>query len=319
MPEIQKIDFIKRLQDYLEVEDYAEGLDFVSQYGIEFPDEKPLVNFYHMCFAARLGMEDRVYETFKDSLNHGLWYNEELLRQSHSLETFWGEDQFEDLVKISNQFQNADPVLLLPLLVVQNKHNDFSTAALSPLLLVLHENYNTAQNCIPHWRKAAEEGWIVALPQSRQAVWSGGYLWVSYDAVLKQYSDHLAKLTSNYPVDKDKVVIAGIGEGADAALWLALNQISDIHGFILINPNGPLANEPGDWQHYLDSYPDLRGVILLNEVGEDVQQTIIQSLGDTLNKNAIPTRMIQYKNEENPYPDNFNDYLTDALAFILEG
>jgi predicted esterase len=111
-----------------------------------------------------------------------------------------------------------------------------------PLLLALHGNNYNANQTVDHWHTATGAGWLLGVPQSSHITGPGMYHWQDYAQDKDELQAHFAALCAQHPVDRSRVVLGGISQGAETALRLALKGEISARGVILACPGGPLID-----------------------------------------------------------------------------
>jgi predicted esterase len=299
---------------------YAEGLALATEHLKDFPEKFALLNYWRVCFAARLDAFEQANHILEAALASGLWYSEAILRQSPSLAPLQGNDEFERLVDISLKMKEADPLEQLPLLVVRAEGAcgpDDEKGC--PVFLFLHGNDDTAQAHLKRWHYLSTQGWLVALPQSSHAFWSGSYAWTDYETAAKEVEGHYAKLAAQYALDPEQIVLGGFSMGAEVALGLALSGRIKAHGFILLGPGGPFMDDLEKWAPFLEGARErgLRGVILMGLDDQTIPQDNVRTLVEKLNDNGVPTDFKTFPGLGHEYPEDFDAVSREALKFII--
>ncbi len=110
-------------------------------------------------------------------------------------------------------------------------------------MIFLHSNMDNAQNNLRHWAYLSAKGWIVAIPQSSQALWTGAYNWVDDHTTLEEMDKLYQRLVSQYSLDGEQLIWGGFSMGAEMALTLVLNGDFPARGFILLGPGGPKMDD----------------------------------------------------------------------------
>ena len=167
MSEITFEELTEKIQQHFADESYSEGLSLASTHLVNFPDQFALINYWRVCLAARLDEKALANKILESTLASGLWYSEVLLRQSPSLQSMQGDEDYERLVGISTQLREADG-LEMPLLVARPEDACGPGDDGCPTLIFLHSNMGSAQNSLKHLGYLSSQGWIVATPQSSQ-------------------------------------------------------------------------------------------------------------------------------------------------------
>jgi predicted esterase len=254
-PELDFASVQAEIQDRYQSGDYAAALDLAERNKTRFQDQAALFTYWQVCFNARLGMPDRSIGLLRDALRSGLWYAEVLLRKSPSLQPLQGMPEFEDLVLLNRQVQNKDETHRYPVLILRSEEQSSQGSPACPLLLGLHTNAGTVQSSLKFWRPAANAGWLVAAPQSRQAVWKDSYVWDDLEASREEILHHYHAVLNGYRIDPRRTVIAGHSMGSEVAIWLALSGSIPAAGFLAFDPGGPMMDNPDQWLPFIESAP----------------------------------------------------------------
>jgi len=309
------------VQGHFEKQSYADGLDLLDGQAERFPEQRALIDYWRLCLAGRLDDRPRAYRLLKEGLEAGNWYSQEILRSSPSLKLLQGDPPFEQLVALSSQMQAADPARLLPLLVVHPEGRCGAGDEPCPLLLVLHGNDDTAQANLRYWGAAPAEGWLLALPQSKQAMWAGAYAWFSHESAAEQLEEHFESMVAQYAIDPERIVLGGLSMGGEVALWLALSGRMQARGFIVIGPGGPLIGQPEEWRDWIvaSAGKGLRGAVILGEDDHSIPHQAIHELVEMMNSHDIPCELEVHPGLGHGYPTEFEYSLRRALDFIFEG
>lgn len=312
-------ELIAQVGEHFAQEQYAEGLALAEQQMEKFPEKRALINYWRICLAARLGDIRQANQILEETLAGGVWYAEEILRESPSLQGLQGVADFERLVTISRQMREADPNTTLPVLAVHAEGQCGKGDDPCPLLLFLHANDDTARANLPHWQSAAQEGWLVVMPQSQRAMWADAYAWFDHESAAAQIEAQFAKLVRRYNIDAARLVVAGFSMGGEVALWLALSGRVKARGFILLGPGGPLSDQPDGWAKLIESYEGegLRGTIMMGTADETIPQESVRELARLLNAHGVACQLEEIPDLGHEYPADFEARLRGTLDFIL--
>jgi len=310
----------EKIQKHFTEGTYAEGLSLASEKITEFPEEYPTINYWRICLAARLDQFDLANKFLETTLASGIWFADFLLRQSPSLVNIQGEPEFERLAGISAKMRSVDAVDEIPLLVARPEDACGPGEAGCPAIIFLHSNMDTAQRNLEQWAHLSAQNWLVAIPQSNQALWTGAYNWADHETTKTQMDEHYKRITTQYSLDTSRLIWGGFSMGAEMALTLVLNHDFPARGFVLLGPGGPKMDDLSAWQPFIDKAAgrDLRGVIWMGEDDLTIPQGNIRQLVERLNAAGITTRLETFSGLAHEYPNNFEQVAASALDFILE-
>ena len=337
------------IQDRYQSSDYAAALELAERHKTRFQDQEALFTYWQICFNARLGVLDRSIRLLRDALKSGLWYAEVLLRKSPYLQPLQGMPEFEDLVLLNRQVQNKDETHHYPVLILRSEEQCSQGGPACPLLLGLHRNAGTVRSSLKYWRPAANAGWLVAAPQSRQAVWKDSYVWDDLEASREEILQHYQAVLNGYRIDPRRTVIAGHSMGGEVAIWLALSGAIPAAGFLAFGPGGPMMDNPDQWLPFIESatgrpaagYPaanqpasrrpaspqpginpagssdtPLRGYLVYGTEDHSIQQQNIHSLANALESAGLHCLVEPVPGASHDFEPKFEAALLRGLAFI---
>jgi predicted esterase len=298
--------------------EYVQALDMITREGRAFPERAQTWYYWRICLATRDGQIALALQFFDEALAAGLWFSVTLLRQDEDLQPLQGMPEFEQRLEVCRQRQAAAQAAARPLLTVLQPGRPAPPGAGYPLLLALHGNNQNARTSLGFWRPAVAEGWLLGLPQSSQVGGTDAYVWNDRDWAAREIQEQYAALCQTYPVDLERVVVAGFSLGAETAVWLALTAAIKARGFIAVGPGGPTSNQPEKWVPLIQASrgDSLRGLVTIGE-----QDTFCyagaQALATLLKEGNIPCEMRVYPDLSHDFPPDFPQVLVDALAFIF--
>ncbi len=299
--------------------EYAQALDLITREGRAYPERAQTWFYWRVCLATRTGDTALALQLFDEALAAGLWFGVTLLRQDADLQPLQGMPEFEQRVEVCRLRQAAAQAAARPLLVVLQPGRPAPPAAGYPLLLALHGNNQNAHAALDSWRPAVAEGWLVALLQSSQVGGTDAYVWNDRDWAVREIQAGYSALCQTYPVDPERVVVAGFSLGAETAVWLALTAAIKARGFIAVGPGGPTTSQPEKWAPLIQaaSGAGLHGLVIVGE--QDIfSYTGTQALATLLEEGNIPCEMRVYPELGHDFPPDFPQVLPEALAFILQ-
>ncbi len=213
-----------QIQELYRIGDYPTALDLVETNLSIYPDQKYFLLYWRLTLASQQGDFQTAISALQEMIDDGYWMNEALLRIPPSLEPLQEVDEFEKLVQMNNQLRKIDEGSLYPILVSRPESGCLPEDNPCPMLLAFHANASMAPISFDFWVSAAKQGWLVAAPQSFQAMWKGAYTWDDMQIATAEIKGHYRSLTQNYQIDGDKTVLSGLVGGAEIALCLALRR-----------------------------------------------------------------------------------------------
>ncbi len=310
-------EFENRIRELLAENKLLQIINLIEDEGDRYPDQRVYLAYWKIGMAARDNNIDLSLQFLDDLIEEGYWISQFLLRTSPSFENLQGEIEFDERVQAMAILQRREVAQLLPLLALRQEGKPVSEQPY-PLLLGLHKNRGTQLDSIKYWQPAAEAGWLVGVPQSGQALWSGAYVWEDLGQTQQELSDHVRGLAQKYPIDARRVILAGHEQGGEMAAWLPLSGGMDVRGFIAIAPTGSHIANPDRWFHMLQaSEPSgMRGVFI---TGEDDSPYLpeLKRLVDILNAFDVPSLLDVLPGVGSTFHPDYREALLRAIDYIL--
>ena len=308
----QRQEFFKRSEKMFNLYgdgNFKEALAVVDSLATEFPQETASTDFWRICLLSVSGDIQSALGVMQKSVAGGMWWSEAQLRADGDLATLQGNPGFESLVALCKERQaraTAQPELLVR---APAGNGPF------PLLIALHGRSSSPEHDLARWENLVPLGWLLAMPQSSQLGSPNSYVWDNEEQSLSEITAHYRFLLEKYPVDTDRVVLAGFSQGAALAIVLTLAGSIPARGFLPVSPGGlnlerleTLAKSAGV------SRP--RGYMILG--GRDFRFDTLKAMHSTLSACGIPCMLEEHASMAHEFPADFDQTLQRAFAFIFE-
>jgi len=306
-------DLDEQIQKHFGDADYQTAFDLATGGLDQFPSEHPMLNYWRMCAAARMDDRSTVYRILSQALETGFWYGEALLRNSPSFKPLLNDPAFELFIGLCRDKQKAEAGVRELRLLMRDPGEK------PPLLVALHGNQSSPVNTQPFWVPAAQQGWLVALPQSSEMMWKGAYMWSDPEEADAEVLTYLNAMEGQHPYDLQRIVMGGHSMGGETAIWLALNGFTDVRGFVVIGPGGPLCDEPEKWQPIIEDRASttLRGYFILGGKDTLILPDKVREVARMLNAAGIPCEVEEVPEATHDLHPGYADALMRGLAFVL--
>ena len=293
---------------------YAESLELLQRESGRFPDREQATYYWRMRLAVRINNLALALQFFRELLEHGYSLPPHWLREDENLKPLQGLPEYEDLVavcqlKFAELQANAKPEMLI-------MHPDGGVSTSSQprsLLLALHGNAGNLSGTLGPWRGVVDQGWLLVLPQSSQAIDENAFVWDDWDKAAAEIQEHYVSLTHRYAIG-ERVIVGGFSMGGGLAIWLTLSRIIRAHGFVVLAPYVPDIEklEPLLERARADG---VHGYIIVGERDNGCLE-IAHKLNALLNVNGIPCQLELRPGLGHTYPPDFDQSLEKALAFV---
>lgn len=299
-------------------QDYQGVYDLLTAEGERFPEEAFLVFYMRSCMAARMSRNELAVDLLREADTRGIWYGEQLMRQSPSWLPLQGYEPFEEMAALFKERERH--AYVGPVMLVEEPNGGCDSENGCPAILTLHGNGGNGRASLRGWGAAKEMGWLHASLQSSLVRNSDSFIWDDQDVVLGEIAAHYEDLTGRYKVDKERVVIAGFSMGGETALRAALSGTIPVEGFILLGPGGPTVDEPEEFVPLMKESQaagrSLRGYVFLGSRDDAVIHDAIRKLVTLLNENGVPCELEEVPGIAHEYPEDFGPRIERALAFV---
>ena len=311
-------EFENRLRELLAEEKHLQIINLIEDEIENYPDQRIYLIYWQLGMASRENNPDLAVGYLDDLIEEDIWISQYLLRTSPSLENLQDSLEYNERVEAMAELQRREAAQLLPLLTLRQDDQSLPEGEAYPLMLGLHRERSTALGSIKPWQPAAEVGWLVGVPQSTQALWSGAYVWDDFAQARVDLAEHVRDLASKYPVDAKRVILAGHQQGGELAAWLPCSGGMDVRGFIAVAPAGVNTANPDRWFHALQANRPvgLRGAIISGDIGTPYLPEL-KRLADILNAFDVPTHLEILPGVGPDDEPAFQEPIRQAIDFIL--
>ena len=187
----------------------------------------------------------------------------------------------------------------------------------APLIVALHARKGNMDTTIDRWKEvAAEMGAVLLTPQGTYRLAGDQYDWgTNLDSVEENVMDAIDEAMEDHQIDKKRVVVVGLGEGASLAWSMALRNPDVFRGAVAI------AGKPADnWQDDVeeDALKSLRIYALAG--GDDDEQLIKKDkeAAKKLKEMGVKVEVRTIEGQGHDFPKNAKEELLKALKFVLE-
>lgn len=305
----------QKMIEYFQKGEFQQALELVEREGVNFPSDRPLVDYWKMCAAARLDDRPLVYEVADRFHQDGLWYGEMMWRLTPSFKALQGDADFERLVAESLRLQAQDSsgkeagtLQLLPEKVSSE----------SPVLIALHGNQSTAVGTLSFWRAAVNEGFVLTVPQSTQAMFKGAFIWDDLATSFEQIKLCYAALENELKFDPARVILAGHSMGGLVAIQMVLTGELPVRGLIANGPALPFDDAPEELEKALISAKErgLRAYFIMGENDVDIEQDAIKVFVEKMKSAGVPCELEIVPGATHDYHPDYDAALMRALKFV---
>lgn len=307
------------IQNSFQQGDYFAALQIAENGFNAFPDQRPQFYFWQITLNAAIGKTSTSLDLLELALDEGIWFTEILLRRNPMFADFQDLPRFTRAINKNNKIMALDPERKYPLLLLHTQGSCLAGGKSCPLLFGLHDNDSAAIRSMSYWKPAAASNWLVAVPQSSQAKWKGAYIWDDRELSKSEIVGHFSKLSKQYSIDPDRVLLAGAFNGADIAAWISITGSLKNRGFIAINPTGPTIEKPEQYldELSLDSGSRPMGYIIIESEEPGISKSQIRSFINVMKDFGFPIQVEEIPGSEISPSSIYESALKNAIQTLL--
>jgi predicted esterase len=256
-----------------------EALHLVEQHLDAFPEQNARLAFWRMCLLSRSGRPADVLPVFEQGLASGLWWTRELFADT-DLDAVRELPEFQRLVDVSQQkFEEARMQIPRERIVLKP---ETPASGRYPMLIALHGRNANMETHVGPWEAARRRGWLVVAPQSTQPLFPGAYCWDDPQQGLADVRFAHEEISQQYPIDPQRILIAGFSQGSGMAMYMALRGSLAARGFIGVAswwvdpkeliPQGEVAQRvrgyfiTGEKDHTVETAREIQNVLRENDI-----------------------------------------------------
>ncbi|MCI0393877.1 MAG: alpha/beta fold hydrolase [Chloroflexi bacterium] len=292
---------------------YEQALALATREAHQFPEHaQRIVYYWRFRMAALLGEAELTLQLLDEALQAGHWYSG--LEEDSDFALLSGRPEFEHLGQRCRERRAEAMAAAVP---VMETLEPGQAAQPYPLLMALHGNNSTVAGFQRHWQTAVAAGWLVGLPQSSQQYGPDNYSWMDWEWSIQEAQQQWRALQSSYPVDAERVVLAGFSMGGGLATYLALSGTIQVRGLVLVAPFLP---DPKNMIPHLEARKygtDLRVYLAASEQDEYCLD-VARQLADFLPRYEVACQLEVFSDLGHSFPVQLEQNLPQVLAFVTQ-
>lgn len=288
------------------LKDFQAARDWLRLGGGQFPQRAALLFFWHACLMALMKEPVQAVQILAQGVDLGLWWSESFLRRDPDLASLQGLAEFEHLIPTCRQRHQAAEAQSQAELLVYAPADVFQPPY--PTLLALHSRGTSAAEMAEPFFHLNELGWLIAVVQSSQLAYPGGYLWDDRSRARQDILDLLPLLAEKHPLDPQRTLLAGFSQGGGLAIELGLSGDLAVVGVLALSP-------------YLAQLPETaasRPGIWISRGERDLNREMFDRIAQRLEQLKLRHRLESFPELGHDFPPDFPSILNQALAFLLD-
>lgn len=291
---------------------YLEAYSFLTENYKEVQGNMAQIYNFRYAIASKAGLYEEAIKLMKEAiLEKGHWYSYSYLQGDEDLDALRSHELFDQLCDICKKREELAVKQSLPQLkLVEPSHQQKAY----PLVIGLHGNEENMAIAEYYWKNFKEKGYLLALPQSSEIKFDGGYYWNDIEKGYKELGSHYTTIVENFKVQQENVILGGFSSGARVSLYFALHSKVKIKGLILIAPWLP---EIEQWLPLLGRLKETKVYIVCGEDDVDCLSET-EALVKALEQTQIDYIYEKVAHLGHDFPIDFNTYIEKILTFTRE-
>jgi tetratricopeptide (TPR) repeat protein len=297
---------------------FSAALELADESIERFPDQRTVLEYWRLMLMARLGDLDGALDSLEEALTHECWFSELILHRSPSLQPLQENPRFAKLILRNQEIAERDQEGQFPFFMLRPQGKCQGGGPPCSLLIGLHTNGGSAASSIDFWKPAATLGWLVAAPQSSQALMKGVYVWDDKQVAEKEIRKDYQSIMDHYDINPWQSVLAGHSLGGEIAIWLITKGVLEINNFLAIGPVGPFIDDLSQWEiHFQENLKTgLRGYIILGELDNSIRFENVTRMVEMFNRVGIETELEIVPGMEHNYEPSYEESILRGLNFL---
>ncbi len=282
----------------------------------DYPSRAGVVYNYAYTMKNLMGDSLGAVQLMEEAAEKGYWADPHQLERDPDFSNLLDDPRFKAVLrKYSNLAEKSRKTQKPILVTLEPEKGTFDNSRKMPIVIALHGNTETVDDSMDKWKFMAEKGWIVALPQSSQISMPNAYVWNDFTVAKEEIKSHYKTLKGKYPIDEDKVLIAGFSKGGALAATLCFEQVIPCRRFVLM---GPYLQNPSELEEKIVRFSSGEGKGYLI-VGENDVDCIngTRDLFNLLKRNNIQCRIDIVPNLAHEYPSDFQEMFEENMEFLV--
>lgn len=312
MSEITYTNLLNKTLELYAKEDYIGAYKYITENSLKVKGNLAQIYNFRYSLTCKAGLLDLAMDLLKESvLSKGYWYSYDYLIGDDDLTPLKSYDEFYYILHKCRERELKEKRNSKAKLKIKNSNILGSTEKL-PLFLALHGNEENIEIVEDYWKSTTMDKYLLALPQSSDIGFSNGYYW--YDAVKgsKELKYHYENIIKDNNIDSNNIIIGGFSAGCKVILHALLNDYIKPRGFIFLAPWLPKLSNYND---LIEKLINIKGYILCGD--KDIDCTLCtKEFINMLSEKKIPHIFRTIKGLNHDYPNNFSEYLNEAISFI---
>ncbi len=261
--------------------------------------------------------KDKALKYLKEWSDEGYWIKPDRLENDTDFNSIKDSKEFRQILEISKNRHEEAQAKASPKYTVFTPDN-YSAFEEYQFLMAIHWRAGTMDEFAKYYKGIVEDKeFILASVQSSQPCGVNQFCWDDYDKAQNEIKNNFLKISNEYRIDNDKVILSGASQGGKLCIGLALKGLIISKGFISVIPYIPEIDSYiqilGNMKE--DTYKT-KGFIITGDKDISYDNTI--KLIQKMKQAGIRCKMEVIEGMGHTVPMDFPKRLKNAVDFIFE-
>lgn len=291
---------------------YEDAADLLEKALDRFPDHV-MANAYNLALTyGHLGRYEKGIRALQYALDRGVWFN--IWAFDHEVWSPYKErENFRSILSQNEALRQEAQKKAKPDLFVEVPEG-YTNEKTYPLFIALHGGSGNVSSFKEVWKsERMKKEFITVYVQSSQLVAMNGFSWTEdIDIAKREIIDAYHKVSGEYPIDENEIIIGGFSSGGVAALEIVLCHSIPVAGFIVLCPAKPASfvgkNIQGARQR------GVRGTIMTTEM--DPRLSVQKEMVEIFKKMEFPYQFIVTPDIGHWFPEDLDRKIDDAIEYV---
>lgn len=291
---------------------YEEAADLLEKALDRFPDHV-MANAYNLALTyGHLSQYEKGIRALQYALDRGVWFN--IWAFDHEMWTPYKEQEnFKRILSQNEALRQEAQKKAKPDLSVEAPEG-YTNEKRYPLFIALHGGGSNVANFKEVWKsERMKKEFITAYVQSSQLVAMNGFSWKEDIEIAKrEIIDAYHKVSGEYPIDKNEIIIGGFSSGGVAALEIVFCHSIPVAGFVVLCPARPDSFQ--EEKILAAKQRNIRGTILTTEM--DPRLSVQREMVSVLQKLGFQYQFVVTPDIGHWFPEDLDRKIDDAIEHV---
>ncbi|MCA0173936.1 alpha/beta hydrolase [Bacillus sp. RAR_GA_16] len=276
----------------------------------KFPQKRDRLGHWIASLYVLEGKHQEALAELQEVIEHGLWWNPEILATDPDLSTLKPYAEFNTILLECQRMYEAEKE------VAHAHYSTLGNEEAETVLFPLHWKGSNSEEFSKQWSDPKiTNHYFMGFPQSSQLFSYQCYAWDDETIARNDVSSTYQSFIQKHPLSRKSIIIAGASQGGNIATQMSLRaDVEAFHHFIAIVPAFNLASLKETLTKQRDYHA--RGCIITGDQ-DPFYETVLEAV-QLFEAYHIPCKLIVKEGMGHVFPTDFPDVLEEAVRYVTE-